>query len=88
VGRYGGEEFLLILPEVNKAVAVVVCERLRRNIEEHEIEIGEGQKISVTASFGIAGFDEDGDAPDDLLVRADERLYKAKRAGKNKVVYE
>ncbi|MBW1743898.1 MAG: diguanylate cyclase [Deltaproteobacteria bacterium] len=88
VGRYGGEEFLLILPEVDKSTAIVVCERLRRNIEEHKIEIADGEKISVTASFGIASFDEDGSAPDDLLVKADERLYKAKRAGKNKVVYE
>lgn len=88
LGRYGGEEFLLILPEVDKATAIVVCERLRRNIEEHEIELADGDRISVTASFGIASFGEDGSAPDDLLVKADERLYKAKRAGKNRVAYE
>lgn len=88
VGRYGGEEFLLILPEVDKKTATVVCDRLRRKIAEQEIEIMQGERISVTASFGIASFDEDGNAPDDLLVKADERLYKAKRAGKNQVVFE
>jgi diguanylate cyclase (GGDEF)-like protein len=88
VGRYGGEEFLLILPEVDKSTAIIVCERLRRNIEGHGIETADGDKVSVTASFGIASFDEDGSGPDDLLVKADERLYKAKRAGKNMVVYE
>jgi diguanylate cyclase (GGDEF)-like protein len=88
VGRYGGEEFLLILPEVDKKTATIVCDRLRRKIAEQEIEIMQGERISVTASFGIASFDEDGNAPDDLLVKADERLYKAKRAGKNQVVFE
>jgi diguanylate cyclase (GGDEF)-like protein len=88
VGRYGGEEFLIILPEVNKEVAIFVCNRLRRNIEEHEIEVMEGEKITVTASFGVDSFQEDGVLPDDLLVKADERLYRAKQEGKNRVVYE
>ncbi len=88
VGRYGGEEFLIILPEIDKQTATLVCNRLRRNIEELEIEVIEGEKITVTASFGIASFQEDGVLPDDLLVKADERLYKAKREGKNLVVFE
>ena len=88
VGRYGGEEFLLILPEVDKKTATIVCDRLRRKIAEQEIEIMQGERISVTASFGIASFDEDGNGPDELLVKADERLYKAKRAGKNQVAFE
>jgi diguanylate cyclase (GGDEF)-like protein len=88
VGRYGGEEFLIILPEVDKQVAILVCNRLRRDIEEHKIEVMEGEKITVTASFGIASFQEDGVLPDDLLVKADERLYRAKQEGKNRVVYE
>jgi len=88
VGRYGGEEFLIIMPEVNKQTAVDVADRMRRNIEKHEIELTEGAKVTVTASFGIASFEEDGNSPDDLLVKADERLYKAKREGKNRVVFE
>ncbi len=88
VGRYGGEEFLIILPEIDKRTATLVCNRLRRNIEELEIEVMEGEKITVTVSFGIASFQEDGVLPEDLLVKADERLYKAKREGKNLVVLE
>ena len=88
VGRYGGEEFLIILPEIDKQTATLVCNRLRRNIEELQIEVMEGEKITVTASFGIASFQEDGVLPEDLLVKADERLYKAKRDGKNLVVFE
>lgn len=88
VGRYGGEEFLIIMPEVNKQTAVDVADRIRRNIEKHEIELTGGAKVTVTASFGIASFEEDGNSPDDLLVKADERLYKAKREGKNRVVFE
>lgn len=88
VGRYGGEEFLIILPEIDKQTATLVCNRLRRNIEELEIEVVEGEKITVTVSFGIASFQEDGVLPEDLLVKADERLYKAKREGKNLVVFE
>jgi diguanylate cyclase (GGDEF)-like protein len=88
LGRYGGEEFLIILPEVDKQKAVLVCNRLRRDIEEHEIEVAEGEKIRVTVSFGVSNFQEDGVLPDDLLVKADERLYRAKREGKNRVVFE
>ena len=54
----------------------------------HEIEILDGEKVKVTASFGIATFAEDGISPDDLLVKADEMLYKAKKDGKNRVVYQ
>ena len=52
------------------------------------MEVSGGEKIGVTASFGIASFEEDGVLPDDLLIKADERLYKAKRLGKNQVVFE
>jgi len=87
-GRYGGEEFLIIMPEIDKQTTVDVADRMRRNIENHEIEVMNGEMVTVTASFGIATFDEDGNSPDDLLVRADERLYKAKRQGKNRVVFD
>ncbi len=87
-GRYGGEEFLIIMPEIDKQTTVDVADRMRRNIENHEIEVMNGEMVTVTASFGIATFDEDGNSPDDLLVKADERLYKAKRQGKNRVVFD
>jgi diguanylate cyclase (GGDEF)-like protein len=58
------------------------------NVLLHDIEVMNGEMVTVTASFGIATFDEDGNSPDDLLVKADERLYKAKRQGKNRVVFD
>lgn len=88
VGRYGGEEFLIILPEVDRLSAKVVAERIRQEIEGSEIEIVNKQMVNITASFGGACYDMDGESADDLLVKADARMYKAKRAGKNMVVFE
>ncbi len=89
VGRYGDEHFLLILPEIgNKSTAVDIAERIRRGIETREIEVVPGEKVTVTASFGVACFEEDGKSPDDLLVKVDERLNKAKLGGGNLVVSE
>lgn len=84
VGRYGGEEFLLIMPEVDKYNSLQVAERVREAVNAQEIELPNGQRLSVTLSLGIAAFEEDGISPDDLLIKADERLYKAKRTGKNR----
>lgn len=86
VGRYGGEEFLIVTPETSTAAAAQVAERLRLQVAGAEFRAMDGERISVTASFGIASYPEDGDSAEDLLVRADERLYVAKRAGKNRVV--
>ena len=87
VGRYGDEQFLLILPEIgNKSTAVDIAERIRRGIETREVEVVPGENVTVTASFGVACFEEDGKSPDDLLVKVDERLNKAKREGGNRVI--
>jgi diguanylate cyclase (GGDEF)-like protein len=88
VGRHGGEEFIVILPEIDKDTAVSVAERIRSTIEIHEIELVEGAKVRITASIGVAFFDEDGISPDDLLLIVDRRLYSAKRSGKNRVIYQ
>lgn len=86
VGRYGGEEFLIILPEIGRQRAPGIAERIRAKVESLEIGIGGGHKLSVTASFGFAFFGEDGMTAEDLLVMVDERLYQAKREGRNLVV--
>jgi diguanylate cyclase (GGDEF)-like protein len=88
VGRYGGEEFLVILPEIEKRTAVRTAERIRSRIASEEIGIAGGRRVSVTASLGVACFGEDGRTAEDLLVKADERLYQAKRGGRNAVVFE
>jgi len=85
VGRYGGDEFMIILPETDAHTASTIIDRLRRNIEDLEITVLKDKKAKITASFGISTFPEDGTSPDDLLIEGDERLYKAKSLGKNNV---
>ncbi len=83
VGRYGGDEFMVILPETDGPTALNIIDRLRSNIEKMEVSVLKNRKAKITASFGIATFPEDGISPDDLLIASDERLYKAKSLGKN-----
>lgn len=84
-GRYGGEEFLLLLPKAGPGTAHELAERLRRQIEA--LDLAELQGSRVTASFGVAELDLEGPAisADHLLRRADEALYAAKRLGRNRV---
>jgi two-component system cell cycle response regulator len=87
--RYGGEEFVIIMPETDMAVAAMVAERLRRRIAADPFAIAQGTKhIPVTISIGIAGLRGKGDSAANLLKRADEALYRAKRDGRNRVVPE
>lgn len=79
-GRWGGEEFILVAPETNLEQASDLAERLRLAIAEINLE----QASEVTASFGIAEYDFD-DSPEPLIKRADEALYNAKAAGRNRV---
>ena len=83
--RTGGEEFTIILPGITKDEAMLVAERLRKVIANHTVE-HEGKKIDFTASFGVAEMREGIENPEDLIREADEKLYMAKRTGKDKVV--
>lgn len=87
-GRYGGEEFILILPETDKEKALTVSERIRQQVEENRFKTMAGEIIAVTVSIGLADFSDLESKNNELeLVKiADSRLYKAKRTGKNKVV--
>jgi diguanylate cyclase (GGDEF)-like protein len=89
LARYGGEEFLLVLPETSFKNANRLAERLRKQISKKAFK-WEGQKIPITASFGVTGFDKIGPgenfSPDDLIDMADQYLYQAKNKGRNKVV--
>jgi len=87
IGRYGGEEFLLIMPETSKDNAFLVVDRLRSAIAAEEMQVIDGEKVRISVSIGGATFPEDGTSSEDLLVKADERLYRAKREGKNRVIF-
>src|SRR3954466_9596663 len=84
--RYGGEEFVVVMPETDMAVATVVAERLRRRIATEAFQIQQGaRKIDVTISVGIAALGP-GDNSAAVIKRADQALYRAKRDGRNRVV--
>jgi diguanylate cyclase (GGDEF)-like protein len=84
-GRWGGEEFALILPGTDMTGGIALAERARAAVAARELYTPEGEPIHVTASFGLSSFSESGDL-DALVAAADHALYRAKRAGKNRVV--
>ena len=86
LGRYGGEEFTIVLPQTGPEGARTLAERIRQRVADTAFDIG-GQTISCTTSVGVAAAPE-GDIPatDWLIARADEALYRAKAAGRNQVV--
>jgi two-component system cell cycle response regulator len=84
--RYGGEEFLVVMPETDLSAAALAAERLRRRIASDPFPIQRGERaMEVTISVGIAALAE-GEDPASVLKRADEALYRAKRDGRNRVV--
>jgi two-component system, cell cycle response regulator len=85
--RIGGEEFVIVMPETDMAVAAMVAERLRRRIAAEPFAIGQGARsIPVTISIGIAALRGREDDAARVLKRADQALYRAKRDGRNRVV--
>ena len=85
VGRIGGEEFLAILMETDQKKIVELCNNLREEITEKSVTY-EGKKIKVTFSGGTANTAESRNASD-LVNKADERLYDAKKSGRDKIVF-
>ncbi|HEX9653015.1 MAG TPA: diguanylate cyclase [bacterium] len=84
--RYGGEEFVLVLLETNKASAKIVAEKIRRLVEDHAFEFEDMQPAGkITISTGVSTFPEDGEEFDTLVNAADQRLYRAKQAGRNAI---
>jgi diguanylate cyclase (GGDEF)-like protein len=87
VGRYGGEEFVVILPEMNLQDARRKLESLRELVANTPIEFNsQGEMVAVTISAGLAALPEDGNDVAELFALADERLFQAKREGRNRVV--
>jgi diguanylate cyclase (GGDEF)-like protein len=84
--RYGGEEFIIVLPETQLPGATVVAERIRSLIEQHSFQY-EGKTYAVTVSLGVAATNGDRPlTPFELIGEADEKLFQAKREGRNRVV--
>lgn len=86
-GRFGGEEFLLILPGKTKSQARITGEKIRATIESYDFPFGDKQPFGrLTISGGVSSFPEDGRNSSELLRAADQALYQAKHAGRNRVM--
>ncbi len=85
VGRFGGDEFIIVIFGASKKEAKIVAERLRKKIKENIFLKEEGYNVKLTASFGIASFPEDATNVDELINKADKAMYKVKKAGKDGV---
>jgi len=87
VARWGGEEFVVVMPEAEARVALAVAERLRRKIADEPIPVKHdvGQLV-LTISIGVAVSGDDLSTPDDLLRGADAAMYEAKRQGRDRVI--
>jgi two-component system, cell cycle response regulator len=85
--RYGGEEFVVVMPDTDIAMATMVAERLRRRIAAEPFPINQNTRtVQATISIGIAAMRSAEDRPADIIKRADQALYRAKREGRNRVV--
>jgi diguanylate cyclase (GGDEF)-like protein len=84
--RYGGEEFVVVLPETTREGAQQMSERLRQLVENHTFQYEE-RRYTITVSLGLVSTEGDESlTPNDLIKQADDKLYQAKREGRNRVV--
>ena len=86
--RFGGEEFVVLMPDIDYQQALSVAERVRMAVAERPFETGPGRPLAVTVSVGVALNESLEDSPEMLLKRADVALYRAKREGRNRVVFD
>jgi two-component system, cell cycle response regulator len=86
LGRFGGEEFTVTLPETTIETAMEAAERLRQALAETRVPLDDGQEITFTVSIGAASLHDPDEKLADLLNRADQALYQAKQGGRNQVV--
>jgi len=82
--RYGGEEFCILLPQIEKDKAYFVGERIRKSFEERKIKVYD-EEIAITVSMGVASFPQDSHTVEGIIEKSDQALYLAKRRGKNQV---
>jgi diguanylate cyclase (GGDEF)-like protein len=83
--RYGGDEFVAVLPEATREQARAAAERLAQALRARSFLHDRGLDVHITASFGVATFPEDGNGPDDLLKAADGAMYRAKASGRDAI---
>jgi diguanylate cyclase (GGDEF)-like protein len=86
VGRYGGEEMVVLLPATDADGALVAAERVREAIAAEPLATVAGEAIHGTVSIGVAAFPAMARTPEDLFAAADRALYAAKHEGRNRVV--
>ena len=84
IGRYGGEELVILLPETDSETAMQVAERLRTSIAETPMKVS-NQELSITVSIGVATKDENTLDLETLIARSDQAMYIAKHKGRNRV---
>ena len=83
ISRYGGEEFVILFPKTTQEAAVSIMQRVQRDLTRRFF-LNKNERVLITFSAGVAQ-KAPGESQDDLVVRADAALYKAKKAGKNRV---
>ena len=86
--RFGGEEFVVLMPDTDFAQADAVAERVRHSIGEKSFDVGTPRPLSVTVSVGVSLNDSRADTPESMVKRADVALYRAKREGRNRVIFD
>jgi diguanylate cyclase (GGDEF)-like protein len=83
--RFGGEEFILLLPDCDKPRALEIAEHVRQAIYDTSISLDSGEELILSMSFGVASYPEDADTVDKLIKAADLAVYEAKHCGRNQV---